>query len=121
MINLGMYTLKDRQPVYCHEVEVWGLWMAKADRTVAVTEVEQLLTVSTVFLGLDHRFGGNGPPILFETMIFGDIEDSYQTRCSTWEQAEEMHRVAVEYAREQVAKAEQSLAILKDKFHAGRD
>jgi hypothetical protein len=26
--------------------------------------------VSTVWLGLDHRFGSPGPPIIFETMIF---------------------------------------------------
>jgi len=26
--------------------------------------------VSTVWLGLDHSFGGDGPPLIFETMIF---------------------------------------------------
>lgn len=26
--------------------------------------------VSTVWLGLDHRFMGEGPPIIFETMVF---------------------------------------------------
>jgi hypothetical protein len=49
--------------------------------------------VSTVFLGLDHAWG-KGPPMLFETMIFGGEHDQYQERCSTWEQAEEMHRRA---------------------------
>src|SRR5882757_714617 len=28
--------------------------------------------VSTVFLGLDHRFGDKGPPLLYETMTFND-------------------------------------------------
>jgi hypothetical protein len=53
--------------------------------------------VSTVFLGLDHRFGTEGPPILFETMIFCSNKDvdGYQMRCSTWEEAERMHRVAL--------------------------
>ena len=46
--------------------------------------------VSTVFLGLNHAFG-NEPPELFETMIFGGLHDQHQERCSTWEQAEEMH------------------------------
>jgi hypothetical protein len=32
--------------------------------------------VSTVFLGLDHNFGMNGPPILFETMVFGPAEET---------------------------------------------
>lgn len=31
--------------------------------------------VSTVWLGLDHRFG-YGPPLIFETMVFAS-EDSY--------------------------------------------
>jgi hypothetical protein len=47
--------------------------------------------VSTVFLGIDHRFGGEGPPLLFETMIFGGPHDQSQYRCSTWQEAEHMH------------------------------
>ena len=31
--------------------------------------------VSTVWLGLDHRFAGEGPPIIFETMIFQTDQD----------------------------------------------
>jgi hypothetical protein len=61
--------------------------------------------ISTVFLGLDHGWG-EGPPMLFETMIFNlpGSEDEYQTRCSTWEQAEAMHEVAVEYVEEYLEK-----------------
>lgn len=33
----------------------------------------------------------DGPPILFETMIFGGEHDQYQERCSTWEQARKAH------------------------------
>lgn len=29
------------------------------------------LVVSTVWLGIDHRFMGDGPPIIYETMLFG--------------------------------------------------
>jgi hypothetical protein len=28
--------------------------------------------VSTVWLGLDHRYFGDGPPLIFETMVFLD-------------------------------------------------
>lgn len=36
--------------------------------------------VSTVWLGLDHNWGG-GPPLIFETMLFGyPEEDSPMTR-----------------------------------------
>jgi hypothetical protein len=38
--------------------------------------------VSTVWLGLNHNFG-SGPPLIFETMIFGGEHDSYQDRYST--------------------------------------
>lgn len=45
-------------------------------RRVAETEVGPYW-VSTVWLGLDHRFGGDGPPIIFETMVFSS-ELSYK-------------------------------------------
>ncbi len=53
--------------------------------------------VSTMFLGLDHSFG-DGSPLLFETMIFGGEHDGYQDRCTTWEEAEAMHKKACEIA-----------------------
>lgn len=54
--------------------------------------------VSTVFLGLNHAWGP-GPPMIFETMIFWhDERCEHQTRCSTWEEAEIEHRIAVAVA-----------------------
>jgi hypothetical protein len=48
-------------------------------------------TVSTVFLGLDHQHG-DGPPLLFETLVFGPAQhDGDMDRCSTWDEAEAMH------------------------------
>ncbi len=55
--------------------------------------------ISTVFLGLDHNFFDRGPPLLFETMIFGGEHNDYQERCSTWEQAEAMHKRATALVR----------------------
>ena len=40
------------------------------NRTVAKSTIGNYL-VSTVFLGLDHQFHAHGPPLLFETMVFG--------------------------------------------------
>lgn len=51
--------------------------------------------VSTVFLGLDHQFG-DGPPLVFETMIFGGEHDQEQWRYSTIEEAREGHDRAVQ-------------------------
>lgn len=39
-------------------------------KRVAKTEFTDGRWVSTVWLGIDHRFDGNGPPIIFETMVF---------------------------------------------------
>lgn len=50
--------------------------------------------ISTVFLGIDHQWG-DGPPLIYETMVFGGKHDEYQNRCSNWEQAEKMHDEAV--------------------------
>jgi hypothetical protein len=47
--------------------------------------------VSTVFLNLDHNHSGEGPPILFETMIFGGKYDQYQWRYCTWDEAKKGH------------------------------
>jgi hypothetical protein len=52
--------------------------------------------VSTVFLVYDHASFGE-PPMLFETMTFGDEpwNNEYE-RCSTWAQAEAQHREMVD-------------------------
>lgn len=47
--------------------------------------------VSTVFIGLDHSWG-NGPPILFETMVFRGGHGEECERYCTWQEAEEGHR-----------------------------
>ena len=41
----------------------------EVSRQVADTET-RFYRVSTVFLGLNHRFHGDGPPVVFETMTF---------------------------------------------------
>ncbi len=56
--------------------------------------------VSTVFRGLDHGRGFTEKPLFFETMVFvKESGDRYQTRCSTWEEAEEMHKEAIEWVK----------------------
>ena len=72
----------------------WAAMMERRDRHVAITKIGTS-EVSTVFLGLDHSFGC-GPPLLFETMVFGGPMDQEQDRCSTWEQAEAMHKAMCE-------------------------
>lgn len=54
-----------------------------------------IVFISTVFLGIDHNYNLEGPPLVFETMIFGGIKDGQQFRFSTWEDAESFHHELV--------------------------
>jgi hypothetical protein len=105
------FILNGKEPVPCDDLMEWARWFGTADRHVAKTRVGQFW-VSTVFLGLDHRFGNAGPPLLFETMVFdesteegrrGGEADFGFDRCSTWEEAQASHARAVEEARQRGA------------------
>lgn len=54
---------------------------------VAYTEVEEGVEVFTSWLGVDHNFLGVGPPLIFETMVFGSERDEEQHRYATEEEA----------------------------------
>lgn len=62
------------------DLMTWARWIETADRCVARTAIGSVV-VSTIFLGLDHSFGG-GPPILFETMVFNGSDDMQQRYCT---------------------------------------
>jgi hypothetical protein len=90
----GRYVLDGHKAVPEPNLLKWAAWFEKADnRRVAYTEVSPGVTVSTVFLGLDHGFGGYDGVLLFETMVFGGEHDGEMDRASTWEEAEEQHAV----------------------------
>ena len=80
------------------DVLKWGKWLQDAgDRRIVAQDNIGKTKVSTVFIGLNHRFG-DGPPLIFETMIFGGEHDEYQERYSTWAQAEAGHHRAMQMA-----------------------
>ncbi len=56
--------------------------------------------VSTVFLVINHQYG-DGPPLIFETMIFihGSSHDEYMQRYSTEDEAVAGHRYIVDTLR----------------------
>ena len=70
----------------------------KEDRAVAKDKIGDI-EISTVFLGLDHQYG-EGKPLLFETMVFGGELDQEQERYSTWEEAEEGHKIMIEKVKQ---------------------
>ncbi len=75
----------DGNPVPEPDLMTWAQWMQTAVRSIARDEIDGV-TVSTVFLGLDHSFF-SGPPVLWETMIFGGPHNDYQRRYSTRDEA----------------------------------
>jgi hypothetical protein len=97
------YILDDeKRPIACNDLQRWGEMMEDMTRRrVARTVIPPDVHVSTVFIGLDHRFMGSGPPLLFETMIFGGPEeiDQLQWRYASWDDAETGHAAAVRIAR----------------------
>lgn len=90
------FILEDRQAIPA-AVMTWAIWLERSDngRIVAKTQVGDS-EISTVFLGLDHQFIVGGPPLIFETMVFGGLLDGEEERYSTWEQAEAGHKDVVE-------------------------
>lgn len=85
------YILDGHKIVPCDDILEWGKWVKKAERHVA-DDRKNDIRVSTVFLGLDHSFG-QGPPLLFETMVFGGEHDGDMDRYSTWKEAEQGHKM----------------------------
>lgn len=106
------YILDDEnRPVKVRDLITWARWLSENDKRHIVRQTKlgnDLALVSTIFLGLDHNHWGKGPPILFETMVFGlDAEDcgSMQQRYSSWDDAETGHKMTVKKVKAVIAKA----------------
>lgn len=105
-MNDRYFILDGHKAIVCEDPMTWAKSFEDADSRVAKTDMGKLfktnrfepVMVSTVFLGLNHRWD-DGPPLIFETMIFGGEFDQEQWRYSTWEEAEEGHKRAVKKVR----------------------
>lgn len=71
-------------------LEEWGRSRMHVE-PIGLTVLEDGAEVSTVWLGLDLRFGRGGLPLIFETMVFGGEHDLDCWRYSTLEQARAGH------------------------------
>ena len=86
--------LKGHDVVPTNDLIEWARWFETADRKVAKDVIGQV-RVSTVFIGLDHSFG-EGPPLYFETLVFGGPLADKMDRYATWDEAEAGHKKMVE-------------------------
>jgi hypothetical protein len=101
-LGSNCYILIGHEPKRLDDVVAWARWFESTDRHVALTEFEDGVFVSTVFLGMDHNFYSKGPPILFETMIGKRNKmtnrstfEEHQWRYATWDEAEAGHKAAL--------------------------
>lgn len=104
----NLYVLDEAgNPIRCKSVLKWGRFFENSDlRRVAEDQIGDQ-RVSTVFLGIDHRFG-EGPPVLYETMIFGGPHDEFQERYNTKAEAVAGHEAACRMARRALAGEDES-------------
>jgi hypothetical protein len=88
----GAYILDGKTPVLEPNLIKWVSWFESANRVVQqdIMAIEGV-KISTVFLGFDHSWV-EGPPVLFETMIFGGNRDGETHRYRTWDDAEAGHQ-----------------------------
>jgi hypothetical protein len=89
-------------PVPEPDLMKWACWYESATRIVAQEWVGEA-QVSTVFLGLDHNHRRQGPPILWETMVFNGRLNGSMARCAgSKEQAEAMHQSMVDKVKSEL-------------------
>ncbi|MFQ5591315.1 MAG: hypothetical protein ACE5FM_00025 [Methyloligellaceae bacterium] len=85
------YILENDVPVLQPDVIKWRTWCEEQKASGrnwwrVASDVVGASTISTVFLGIDHQFG-DGPPILYETMVFGGPCNEECRRYHTKEEA----------------------------------
>lgn len=90
--DLGTYYDRDGERITLRE---WArLRESEIYRRVALTRIglpPDDVSISTVWLGIDHSWTKAGPPIIFETMVFGGALDQEQWRYSTVKAAQIGH------------------------------
>lgn len=87
---------RDGKPI--HDLTTWGKKLGDQDyKRVASTMLPDGTWISTVWIGLDHRFNDDGPPLIFESMAFrGSESDLDCERYSTEAEAIAGHARMVE-------------------------
>lgn len=104
----------------------WARWFENHERRIVEQTELKFHWVSTVFLGIDHRWVGKGPPVVFETMTFtrervvkkllgrlmslreeADVDFGFNRYCS-WDDALTGHRAIVGRLQRIEAEAERA-------------
>lgn len=89
----------NKAPIQVTDVGLWAEWMESSDRIVQRTYVGETM-VSTVFLGMDHNWPGEGPAILYETLVFDGPMGGELCRYTSRDAAEAGHEAMVKRVQE---------------------
>ena len=101
--NNSRYILdQNDNPISEPDLFKWGTWLQKTDRHVGNDEIDGV-RVSTIFVGLNLRYAAEGPPVLWETVIFGGKLNGYRVQYSSKEKALSGHNEACEKVRQEKA------------------
>ena len=99
MLYNDKYILVGRQIIPEPDLLKWAQWFETHNRVLKKSYLFGDIKVSTVFLGLDYGYHWlGGPPVLFETMIFGGKLNYEQWRYHTYGGALAGHKNAVKEA-----------------------
>jgi hypothetical protein len=93
------YFDRDGKPISQRE---WALHFGDlAYKHVAITAIGDDIEISTVWIGINHRFFfDGGPPLIFETLVFGGPMDGYCWRWHNEDAARLGHEQVVERVHE---------------------
>jgi hypothetical protein len=117
--GLTYYILdKDKNVIPTHDLLKWSQFFESKDRFLFHTKIEEV-EVSTVFIGLDHRFGFKEEgdlPVVFETMIFGGEHDGYTDRYCTYEEAKTGHHRIATVILKKMSPEKKTIRVVLDNF-----
>src|SRR3982751_5760752 len=91
---------ENKNAIRCDDLIEWARNFEHLDKRVGIDRVNGK-RISTVFLGIDHSFGSNDGPLLFETMVFKDngYDDIYCERYKTYNEAVTGHNRVIELVK----------------------
>lgn len=116
------YTLLPDHTVKQASLMEWATWFEEKNNRIVQQDRNEQYFVSTCFLGIDHSYG-EGPPQLFETMVFAqkdgktDYSDLEFERYATWDEALEGHKKMCEQYRVTLDQPTQTTRIKTTKRH----
>jgi hypothetical protein len=91
------YMLEGHTPVAVSPLDFMGSDVRKQQGWRVARTLLGEVEVVTTFLGVDQSMVPTGPPLLFETLVFGGKVDGVYDRYPTWEAAERGHALMVEF------------------------